>query len=165
MTGAERLEFTKLVDTARQYCQLIDRVAAGKVWLAPVFQILPRLHARVVALGDPGGDFFPAESPDFDERFELYTRLRAKLGDQDLYWLEFDDPNEADSCEEHRTGSLADDLTDIYFELRRGLSLLDRSGPDYVAHFWEFGFQRHWGQHLVDAERHLYTLRVNNALH
>jgi len=162
MTGPDSVEFSKLVETARQYCGLIDQVATGKDWLAPVFQILPRLHARVVALRDPGGGSFPPDSSDLDARFDMFTQLRAQLGEQDTYWLEFDHPGDA---EEHRSGSLADDLTDIYFELKRGLQLLDRVGPEVVAHLWELGFKQHWGQHLVDAERHLYALRVNNALH
>ncbi len=162
MTGAESVEFRELVETARQYCGLIDRIAAGTDWLAPVFQILPRLHARVVSLRDSGGVGFPPDSSDLDARFDLFSRLRMQLGEQDMYWLEFDNPDDA---AEHLSGSLADDLTDIYFELKRGLQLLDTAGPEVVAHLWERGFEQHWGQHLVDAERHLYSLRTHSYLH
>jgi hypothetical protein len=81
-----------------------------------------------------------------------------------MYWLEYDHPDDTNTDGEHRTGSLADDLTDIYFELKRGLNMLDAAGPDEVAHLWELGFKEHWGQHLVDAERHLYSLKINDQL-
>ena len=164
MRNPERVQFMQLVETARRYCQLIDRVQGRSDWLVPLFQILPRLHAEVVVLHDQGKGAFPPEMADFDDRFALFSQLRSWLGERDRYWLEFDQPADATSDDEHRTGSLADDLTDIYFELKRGLNLLDAAGPDEVAHLWEVGFKRHWGQHLVDAERHLYALKINDQL-
>ena len=164
MRNPERVQFMQLVETARSYCNLIDRAQARNDWLVPLFQILPRLHAEVVALHDQGEGSFPPEMADFDDRFDLFSQLRSWLGERDMYWLEYDQPADVPSDDEHRTGSLADDLTDIYFELKRGLQLLDAAGPDEVAHLWEIGFKHHWGQHLVDAERHLYSLQINDQL-
>jgi hypothetical protein len=161
----ERTQFMELVETARDYCRLIDRIPVAQDWLSPLFQLLPRLHANVVALPDPGGKEIHPEQSDMDDRFALFSKLRMSLGERDVYWMEFDYPEDAISDDEHRTGSLADDLTDIYFELKHGLRLLEAAGPDAVAHFWEVGFNQHWGQHLVDAERHLYALKVNDQLH
>ena len=165
MNNPELAIFNSLVETARQYCSLIDRVPARPDWLKPVFRILPRLHERVVALGDPGDGSIPPEQYDLDDRFDLYSKLRSRLGARDTYWMEFDDPAQTDCDAENRTGSLADDLTDIYFELKRGLNMLDAAGPEAVAQLWELGFKKHWGQHLIDAERHLYALNANNQLH
>ncbi len=165
MQDPDRNQFMELVKTARDYCHLIDRIPGRDDWLSPLFQLLPRLHANVVAVPDPGGADIGDERFDLDDRFDLFSKLRTRLGDRDVYWLEFDQPEDVSFDDEHRTGSLADDLTDIYFELKRGLQLLDAAGPDLVAHFWEVGFNRHWGQHLVDAERHLYALKVNDRLH
>lgn len=164
MQNTDQLQFMELVNTARDYCRLIDRLPHYGDWLSPLFQILPRLHANVVAVPDPGGSDIVPEHADLDARFDLFSRLHERLGERDVYWLEFDQPDDAHVDGEHRTGSLADDLTDIYFELKRGLRLLDAAGPDVVAHLWEVGFNRHWGQHLVDAERHLYALKVNDQL-
>jgi len=163
MQDPDSIQFRELVESARSFCQLIDQASVDADWLAPLFQVLPRLHAAVVALHDPGGEL-PPQQVDFDDRFDFFSTLRARLGGLDMYWLEYDEPGDVVSGDEHRTGSLADDLTDIYFELKRGLELLDAAGPDEVAHLWETGFHEHWGQHLVDAERHLYTLKVNNQL-
>jgi hypothetical protein len=154
----------QLVETARDYCRLIERKLDREDWLSPLFQLLPRLHANVVAVHDPGGMDIVPELSDLDDRFDLFSELRRRLGDRDVYWLEFDHPEDVHGDEDHRTGSLADDLTDIYFELKRGLRLLEAEGPDAAAHLWEAGFNQHWGQHLVDAERHLYALKVNEQL-
>ena len=163
MRNPERDHFMQLVETARSYCNLIDRVQGRNDWLAHLFRILPRLHAEIVVLHNQKGTM-PPELADFDDRFALFTQLRSWLGERDRYWLEYDQPADVLSDDEHRTGSLADDLTDIYFELKRGLNLLDAAGPDEVAHLWEVGFKHHWGQHLVDAERHLYALKINDQL-
>ena len=64
------------------------------------------------------------------------------------------------------SGSLADDLTDIYCELKHGLRLLDANPPqtDLALDGWRRSYKAHWGQHLVDAERHLYALRARGEL-
>ena len=164
MHDPEHIQLMELVKTARDYCRLIDHIPGSDDWLPLLFQLLPRLHANVVALhGTDGRDLRPEQS-DLDARFDLFSRLRASLGERDVYWLEFDQPLDVVNDDEHRTGSLADDLTDIYFELKRGLRMLEAVGPDAAAHLWEVGFHQHWGQHLVDAERHLYALKVNDQL-
>ena len=164
MREPEHVHFMELVETARQYCNLIDRMSGRADWLGPIARLLPRLHAGVVSLRASAGDHFPPEPADFDDRFDLFRQLRLRLGEHDTYWLEFDEPAIAAVDAEHRSGSLADDLTDIYFELKRGLNMLDVEGPERVADLWELGFKRHWGQHLVDAERHLYSLRASDQL-
>lgn len=164
MRNPDRIQFSELVKTARDYCNLIEGLPRRDDWLLILFQLLPRLHANVVAMPDPGGDEVTDQYSDLDDRFDLFSQLRLRLGDRDMYWLEFDQPGDVHVDDEHRSGSLADDLTDIYFELQRGLKMLDATTPDAVAHLWEVGFQQHWGQHLVDAERHLYSLRVNEQL-
>ncbi len=158
MQERERARFAELVAVARQYCSLIDRIPAqgGDDWLLPLCGLLPRLHAAVAALQDTGGRDIPLELSDLDSRFDLFSRLHRELGRRDSYWLEFD--------QHSMSGSLADDLTDIYFELRRGLQLLDALDADDVAHLWQAGYRQHWGQHLVDAERHLYSLKINDRL-
>ncbi len=98
---------------------------------------------------------------DIDQRFELFSRLRTELGGRDSYWLEYDNGNSVHP--QHMSGSLADDLADIYFDLKPGLEMLSRVKPDKVLRYWRRSFELHWGQHLVDAERHLYALRAQQG--
>ncbi|CAK0772923.1 hypothetical protein CCP3SC15_4690002 [Gammaproteobacteria bacterium] len=65
---------------------------------------------------------------------------------------------EYDQGQQDPTGSLADDFTDIYFELKRGLKLLEGGGTGNALALWKGSFLVHWGQHLVDAERQVYSL-------
>ena len=94
---------------------------------------------------------------DLDARFEIFAQLRSLLGSKDGYWMEFDVAQDG----QFMTGSLADDLTDIYCELKHGLGVVDEE-PRRAFDGWRSGYRVHWGQHLVDAERHLYELRSRN---
>ena len=47
---------------------------------------------------------------------------------------------------------------------QQGLDLLDEAWPQRAAQVWQSTYRLHWGQHLVDAERHLYALKVRNQL-
>jgi hypothetical protein len=149
-----------IAELASRYCRLIETSGVGAVpWLAQVADLLPRLHAAVLSLEGADGDDDEPLAPDLDARFALFTHLRELLGERDGYWLEFD------RMGEHRvmTGSLADDLTDIYCELKHGLRIQDLH-PQLAGRGWYQGFSNHWGQHLIDAERHLAALDAQGRL-
>ncbi len=157
--------FPEMVQAARTYCGLIDRLdtIGGEHLVEAASRLLPRLHAAVASL--PVGERAAAAVPlvDIETRFALYRRIRRKLGQRDAYWLEYDQL----PLEEEMSGSLADDLTDIYFDLRRGLQLLDEDSPVApvrAARDWRTSYREHWGEHLVDAERHVFhLLRAHGA--
>lgn len=155
-------QYEPLLDAAEQYCRLIESAKAEeKDWLAEVARLLPRLHALVAALEPAPGALGPDVEFDLDRRFELFSHLRRSLGELDSYWLEFDSPRGALPA----TGSLADDLTDIYYDLKRGLErAAAEDDPRVALRDWRAGFAIHWGQHLLDAERHLYALSNRNLL-
>jgi hypothetical protein len=150
----------ELKAVARNYCELVESLSEGNTqWLQEIACLLPRLHAAVAALNLPDPDRRHHAVADLDARFELYTELRRLLGDRDSYWMEFDVAGDGQTM----SGSLADDLTDIYCELKHGLRLLDAQ-PQKAVQEWHTGFHLHWGQHLLDAERHLYDLSARNQL-
>ncbi len=149
-----------MVALAQSYCVLIDGCSAERPdWLRHVSAILPRLHAAIVSLDGHAhlGDAYL--TPDLDARFELYTHLRELLAERDGYWLEFDQAGDAQAM----TGSLADDLTDIYCELKHGLRTLDQD-PELAVNGWLEGFEHHWKRHLMDAQRHLIALESEDRL-
>jgi len=154
-------KLTEMAGAAEAYCGLIENHEyTGGRWLYDLCIILPRLHSAVMALNPHHHEELLGPDVDLDERFDLYTRLRKSLGERDRYWLEFDEsPDHL-----HMSGSLADDLTDIFFDLQYGLDLLEEAWPQRAAQVWQSTYRRHWGQHLVDAERHLYALKVRNLL-
>jgi hypothetical protein len=50
---------------------------------------------------------------------QLYDSLKEKLGDWDLYWMVFDPRTDNEAIH----GSLADDIADIYRDLKDGIGL------------------------------------------
>jgi len=152
---------SEMVGVAERYCELIECSANDSdEWLESLYQLMPQLHSAVTSLNAYDNGELQVPGVDLDERFELYSRLRKRLGERDSYWLEFDALPE----EMHMSGSLADDLTDIYFDLQHGLELMGEAWPHRAAADWQSSYRLHWGQHLVDAERHLYALKVRNQL-
>ncbi len=158
-----QIDVNELLAIARRYCELIESLQEGdREPLTQLNELLPRLHAAMTVAG-PWQEESPQESSvDLDQRFELFSRLRRLLGDLDGYWMEFD----VTPDRQEMSGSLADDLTDIYCELKNGLMRLERSQDAHrTLQGWRSGFCSHWGQHVVDAERHLYALAARHRLY
>ncbi|WP_242470944.1 DUF5063 domain-containing protein [Thiocystis violacea] len=153
---------TEIVSLARRYCHLIDSCSSAQgLWLRGVAELLPRLHAGISSLDVANLCFADQlDVVDLDARFELFSHLRGLLADRDSYWLEFDRVAEGVGA---MTGSLADDLTDIYCELKQGLRLFELD-PEYAIAALATGYEQHWGRHLVDAERHLAMLGAEARL-
>jgi hypothetical protein len=154
-------QIEEVLTIARRYCDLIDASGCDRPhWLSEVAQVLPRLHAGMTSLHYSAPHAEHDHPVDLDARFELYSHLRELLADRDGYFLEFDCAYEgADAM----TGSLADDLTDIYCELKHGLRAF-HSNPARALETWFLGYECHWGQHLTDAQRHLANLAAANRL-
>jgi hypothetical protein len=156
-----RSDGLELAGLARRYCDLIDgSTRDGSPWLRHVAGLLPRLQAAVSSVQVPVSGQIDTPRVDLDERFELFSRLRTLLADRDAYWLEFDQTSDGTSG---MTGSLADDLTDIYCELKSGLRLHPLV-PERALATWAHGFECHWCRHLIDAERHLAQLAAQGRL-
>lgn len=154
----------ELAEVADEYCQLIEHLdqESGRL-LERVSCLLPRLHAAVAPLEGEADTLCNEDKADLESRFELFIRLRRLLGELDSYPMAFD----VSIGEGQMSGSLADDLTDIYFELKRGFRILEGhpNRLDRAADIWCGSYLVHWGQHLVDAERHLYEIQVNRRLY
>jgi hypothetical protein len=151
----------EVLTIARRYCDLIDASGSDRPdWLREVAYLLPRLHAAMTSVHYSAPAAEHDHPVDLDARFELYSHLRELLADRDGYFLEFDRYQDG---AEAMTGSLADDLTDIYCELKHGLRAFERN-PGPALETWFLGFECHWAQHLVDAERQLANLDAAGRL-
>lgn len=157
MTAAQE-ELPELVD---RYCRMIEatnRLDPGQ--LSEIQRLLKDLQSAVSLAGEPGSERPEIVPVDLDARFELYSHLHELLGNQDAYCLQPHVPGGELAKDEEASpaGSLADDLTDIYCELKQGLKLLDEA-PRRAMDCWLHGFHLHWGLHLEDATRHLARLQ------
>lgn len=148
--------------TACQFCSVVDSASSSNrtELLSKLYRILPVLISEAISLPDASLDYGgPQETagcglrigaPGEHEWRKLYNFLKEKLGDWDLYHQVFDPTKDSEAI----CGTLADDIADIYRDLRKGLAFREkRSGqPDVDAVWtWHLLFYSHWGKHAMDA--------------
>jgi hypothetical protein len=74
------------------------------------------------------------------------------------YWDVFDPLKETESL----WNSLADDLADIYRDIKECLLLFDAGQVDEAVWQWRFNFLIHWGHHLTGAQRAIHRYFDNS---
>lgn len=152
----------RFVEAAQAFCQMVEGYGSygfdNKRWLEELGQVLLRLHATIGALKVTVGEGDYSMLQDLEERFVLFQQLKRFLGGLDEYWSEGD----LEAGDGLKTGSLADDVTDMYFDLRRGLNQLQAEpGEERKAlEMWLYSYRVHWQQHLRDATRQLFEFRI-----
>jgi len=149
---------TRITETAREYCTLIENmdVTDCRACLGMMARLMPRLAEAAEQLPTVPTESVHTGSPEFEPRFAMFSRIKSALGKLDSYHLEYDGSDEEDDL----SGSLADDFTDIYFDLRYGLDLLetDPGQPEVAAASWKTSYDLHWSEHLDGARRQLAEL-------
>ena len=130
---------------------MIERAGATTLrrWLIDLERTLAAVYASAAALPDVGPTTERGiQRMSHEEWAALFEQLRGFLGDSDPYWMVFDVRHQ----ESLVSASLADDLADIYRELRSGLDAL-RSGasPEDVLFDWRTSFETHWALHALGA--------------
>lgn len=133
-------------DAARRYLAYIDQAALlddGERLRRARLHLSDLIHrASQLPEGNADGPDLPNEARPTEWR---------SFGEVDEYFTVFDPYVE----EPLVTGSLSDDLLDVYRDLHRGLSLYDSGQVDAAVWEWKFHFDHHWGYHAVDALRAL----------
>lgn len=153
---------TSLMDMtaiAREYCALVENLEdapVGEAWIRRMGRLLPRLHTAIVLLETPQQYSYAHHLENDDVRCELFMRLNEFFLSDEQIWPDFDKYD----LKLHMCESLAYDFTDMYFDLKHGLELLDiyHNHPNHAASNWRSSFLYHWGRQLVDAEGWLYAV-------
>lgn len=138
------------VREARAYCSFVE--TASQLRLP---DRLPAARDRLLALYSAAlslpsvepDDADASSSPDPPEGWPAF-------GEKDIYWEVFD-PYDHENTEPV-AGSLADDVLDVYRDIRRGLAMWDDSQKQDAIWEWRFHFDVHWGDHAIDALRALH---------
>jgi len=141
----------QMAQLANNFCALVERFDDCQLesWLEEMADLLPRLHTAVSGLGQAESISVYEHSTDYDARFDLFTQLYNVLGERNGYNYEYDGIDG-----QRLSGTLADDITDIYFDLKHSLHILDEN-PTQAARDWQHSYEFHWRHHLIDAERQL----------
>jgi len=144
---------------ARRFCSVVDSASGmdRTELLMEVYRILPSLIDEAVRLPEvelsEKHDELASKARRLTVReqqwTQLYGMLKEKLGDWDLYRHVFDPTKD----QEASFGTLADDLADIYRDLKKGLILVEtpQAPPEDSIWTWRLLFHSHWGQHAIDA--------------
>ncbi|MDF9391441.1 MULTISPECIES: DUF5063 domain-containing protein [Methylococcus] len=145
-------QFAKI---AEKFCRLVDGFARHEPqdWLALIARELEPLETAVRGLARKGGIGDYSLLADIEERHRMYVQLKTFLGSMDDYWTEAD----LEAGDGVMTGSLSDNITEIYFALKRGLAHWNQ-GPDEAAAAvgeWVSGFEINWGYHLANLRSQL----------
>src|SRR5205823_12078341 len=122
------------VESARKFCALMEsRKWDREQWVEAILPTLAQLYANALKLPKVDPDEFQELPSEFDvssERWnELYQGLGAFLSDSRWYWAFFDPTEPRDTKETAIAHDLADDLADIYGDVKPGLNAWD-SGVD-----------------------------------
>lgn len=162
------IEFKKAADS---FCPLLEEEPAeSDQWLMDVLAATAGVYASGHALPDLGlpGDALEdaLDVPDqldvtHEEWKRVYNLVHNVLGDQTGYWAYFDPSEPPNSHEEAVFGNLADDLADIYRDIKPGLRAWETGVDAYLASIvfdWKLGFGSHWGLHAVGAMRALHRI-------
>lgn len=158
------LQCRRMATVAAEYCTFIDEFNGQDYetgqrvnWLMRLEKLLPRLHVAVIALAELGDRVNNYRFHNDDQRCELFLRLNLALqSDHDL-WATYEAAATRQQSPRVLCERMADNLTDIYFDLKQGLELV-RESPARAALHWQRSFYAHWGKHLMDAECWLHSI-------
>lgn len=138
---------------AQQFCSLVESASATDRTdlLVRIYRILPRLISEAIHLPSLSLDDTSSRPSKVAviPWAALYDALKTKLADWDGYLQVFDPTEDQEAVH----GSLADDVADIYRDLKEGLLLIDagQGSPAEIIWDWRFGYYSHWGQHAIGA--------------
>lgn len=144
------LQYGRMASVAQEYCSLIDgEREAG--WTKRLEKVLPRLHVAITALSAPSNEGYTCLEHDDEKRCELYFCLRDDLLRDRSLFSAYEKVLVGPHQRQQLCERMADDLADMYFDLKRGLELL-QDDPQCASEIWQYSFYLHWGKHLLDAE-------------
>jgi hypothetical protein len=153
---------------AEQFCAIVDSCPnlSRDELIAQVYSTLPKLIDQAICMPDVELDDSDEEASDrfgqrentrlgHEEWQRLYHILGENLGDWNAYRQVFDPIFDTELI----GGSLADDLADIYRDLKEGLVTNESctASPEDKIWGWRFSFCTHWGKHAIDALSVLHT--------
>jgi hypothetical protein len=162
---------------AQTYCSLIEGSKANEfakeIWLENVLAALAQLYAAAHALPEvesqetahPADDLFDVGK---DEWQSIYQSVGRTLGKAGAYWCYFDPNQPPDAKDEPILGDLADDLADIYRDVKPALRAWEANQDTWLREaVFTCGnvlFVGHWGRHAVNAIRALHPLALLQGL-
>ena len=152
MTDNVHLVLDRFRAAASNFIETVDSASdiERDAFLARVSHCLAELYNSALRLPAVEPDTADIDETPFaaDQWAGLCNSLRHKIGPIDAYWEVFD----STGSETLVQATLAGDISEIYFDLKRDLQLEER-GVSRADFLWELrsSFRSHWGKHLLGA--------------
>ena len=145
--------------TARAYCSWCEAEPTTSVDDAlSALKILPALYSAAIALPDLSGN---EEAPRVSD--EEWRRVFARFASLPFnYYASCFDPHQIPIEEKPVVSDAADDLADIWRDVKSGLTLFDAGHINAATWEWRFHFYGHWGRHLTSALYALHCWQAQN---
>jgi Domain of unknown function (DUF5063) len=143
----------QFADIVRRFCQWAESEPQDPTSEARTARrLLAELYLQAIDLPKAPSD---ADAPEIAQ--EQYQSVFKRFGALPFnYYSECFNPL-AIPAEQPVTADLADDLADIWRDLKRGLALYESGSVEAAAWEWGFHFNTHWGHHTCGA---LYALQT-----
>jgi hypothetical protein len=135
----------QFAEAANQFCSWAERSPQSpETEATTAVQLLSSLYQRALTLPDTFGEEEPGEVADSE-----WTSIYRRFGSLPFnYYSQRFNPLDIQS-ESHEVADLADDLADIWRDLRRGLSLFNAGHVAAAGWEWRQSFWQHWGHHAA----------------
>ena len=149
----------KFADSARRYCAWCEGPAGDAATeMRTAFALVLALLNAIAAVeqGRGGGDSQGIPHEDFMKMHRRFASLPFQY-----YRSEFD-PLDLEP-EGDGMGDIADDLADIWRDLKPPLQLFDSADFAGAAFEWRYRFGIHWGRHAASALYPLHCWLVDNG--
>ncbi len=141
-----------------EYVTLVDNLSTftTSAFLFECSRLLPRIYLHALEL--PG--VFVSEAYGNEELDSPVGAIMEKLGKYDFYHDIFDPIFD----EEIVYQSISEDLADIYVDLKGQIHNFETGGvyKEYAIWNWSFGFQNHWGKHVLSTLKPIHWLLYNH---
>lgn len=155
----------EFLESARKFVLLLEDSTIG------IEEFYHKAHTQLLELCLTGHKLeeinlkYSTEDTDFDKILEesvqnINLNRISELGEEAFYW-EVDDQSLGNNGESS-LGSLVDDFSDIYLELKQELFKIDEIGTEEAIEdgLWQlrFFYYHHWGIHCVSAIHALHQI-------
>lgn len=145
-------------DATERFCAWAEGAAGDNATEATTARFhLAQLYVAALGLRDPTPDW-DVEGPT-DSEWEL---MHKRFGALPFQYYSCVDPH-AVPGEEPVVGDLADDLADIWRDLKLGLTAYRAGDRTAAEGIWLFNFVIHWGRHATDALLALHSWKSRDA--
>lgn len=158
---------TEFVQLAAEFCIFVENTQQFKKkdFIRKLHQLLPLVYLKGTLLPktesifDDDNEHFVTE----EAWFQIHDMTKQKLGYHDEYLEIFDPQTHEDELQS--TASLADNIADIYQDLKNFISLYHVGNDELMNDaLWEvqMNFEEFWGQKCTNAMRALHRVFYGN---